>query len=227
VAERQDIRPRSRRAFGCVTWFYTGTLVLLAVAFLLSVPFRYAGEREVYRVILSIVDLYGFVFFVPGTALAAVLGARTYRTEGRRPRLFGAAGGAVVGWACFFLISWLMNVMGLQEREQLVGSVVFPALRAGPLLYMLIALSLASLVLVLAAVFSRGSFGTRRATLLASAILALVAGLASLVMDPGLLAFAGVAVSTLACAAAGWVMGYGYTRAGGKEAFPPEVASRR
>ncbi|WP_273846443.1 hypothetical protein [Rubrobacter calidifluminis] len=219
--EEAGLRSPHRRAFGCVSWFYTATLVLLAAAFLLSVPFRYAGEREVYRVVLSIVDLYGFVLIVPGTFLAAAVGARTQKTDARAAGRAGAAGGAVLGWASFLLIAWVMNAMGLQERRELSSSVVFVGLHAGALLYVFMGLSLISIALLLAAVFSRAGACGRGRVLRAAALLTVLPGLASLALAPGTLAVAGLAVSTISCALAGWVMGYGYARAGGREAPSP------
>ncbi|MCL6439510.1 MAG: hypothetical protein K6T51_12955 [Rubrobacteraceae bacterium] len=216
--EEAGLRSSHRRAFGCVSWFYTAILVLLAAAFLLSVPFRYAGEREVYRVVLSIVDLYGFVLIVPGTFLAAAVGARTQKTDARAAGRAGAAGGAVLGWACFLLVSWVMNAMGLQERRELSSSVVFVGLHAGALLYGFIALSLVSVALLFVAVLPRTGTRTRERALLFAALFAVLPGLASLALAPSLLAVAGLAVSTISCALAGWVMGYGYARAGGREA---------
>ena len=42
------LRPRYRRAFGCVTWVYMGMLVFLAANFLLVLPSRYLGSGELY-----------------------------------------------------------------------------------------------------------------------------------------------------------------------------------
>src|SRR5215218_9214587 len=46
--ERTGLRPRYRRAFGCVTWVYMGMLVFLAANFLLVLPSRYLGSGELY-----------------------------------------------------------------------------------------------------------------------------------------------------------------------------------
>ena len=81
--ERRGLQPRYRRAFGCVTWLYMAILTFLAAAFLLLLPFRYVGSGEVYK-LLGGLSFFGLVLIVPGTALAAALGARTYRSQRRR-----------------------------------------------------------------------------------------------------------------------------------------------
>ncbi len=224
--EEQGVRPRSRRAFGCVTWFYTGILTLLAVAFLLSVPFRYISDREVYRVILSLVDLYVLVLIVPGTVLAAVLGARTYRVGYRQGGAIGAGIGAIIGWIGFFVLAWTMNALGLEKKEKIVQTVIFPGLQASAMLYAFILLALVAAVLVLFALFSRRPFELRRRLVFLAAALAAVPGIVSLAMDPGLLSIVGVIVSTLAAAVSGWVGGIGYARAGGNEMLPPDAAQK-
>src|SRR5919205_4461109 len=45
---RGAIRPKSRRAFGCVTWVNIAMLVFLATAFLLPLPLRYVGNGEIF-----------------------------------------------------------------------------------------------------------------------------------------------------------------------------------
>ena len=224
--EEQGVRPRSRRAFGCLTWFYTGILALLAVAFLLSVPFRYVSDREIYRVILSLVDLYVLVLIIPGTVLAAILGARTYRVGYRQGGAIGAGIGAMIGWICFFLLAWAMNALGMEKREKIVQTVIFPGLQASAMLYAFVLLALVAAALVLFALFSRRSFELRRRLVLLATVLAVLPGIVSLAIDPGLLGIVGVIVSTLAAAVSGWVGGIGYARAGGDEMLPPGAAQK-
>ena len=81
--ERRGLQPRYRRAFGCVTWLYMAILAFVAAAFLLLLPFRYVGSGEVYK-LLGGLSFLGLVLILPGTALAAALGARTYRSQRRR-----------------------------------------------------------------------------------------------------------------------------------------------
>ena len=87
--ESRGLQPRYRRAFGCVTWLYMAILAFLAAAFLLLLPFRYVGSGEVYR-LLGGLSFFGLVLIVPGMVLAAILGARTYRSQRTRgPRRDG------------------------------------------------------------------------------------------------------------------------------------------
>ena len=94
--ERRGLQPRYRRAFGCVTWLYMAILAFLAAAFLLLLPFRYVGSGEIYR-LLSGLSFFGLVLILPGMALAAALGARTYRSQRRRGTRVGMGIGAGVG----------------------------------------------------------------------------------------------------------------------------------
>jgi hypothetical protein len=210
--EQRVLQPRSRRAFGCVTWAYMAILTFLAAAFLLLLPFRYVGSGEVYK-LLGGLSFFGLVLILPGTALAAVLGARTYRSQRRRGIRVGMGVGAIVGWTSFFALAWLTGVL-----RPSTGS-------SGLAYYAFVPLALAATVLVLYALFtSEADFDRRRNLVFAGAVVAVVAGLAILVSDFEPLAVIGALVSTVAAALAGWVAGVGYSRAGGNEMIPPGAA---
>jgi hypothetical protein len=212
--EQRALRPRYRRAFGCVTWLYTAILTFLAAAFLLLLPFRYVGSGDVYKLLAGL-SFFGLVLIVPGTALAAALGARTYRSQRRRGTRVGVGIGALVGWTSFFALAWLTGVL-----RPSAGS-------SGPAYYAFVPLALAATALVLYALFARGAdFDRRRNLVLAGAALAVVAGLAVLLSDFDPLAIIGALASTTAAALAGWVGGVGYSRAGGDEMIPPGAVLR-
>jgi hypothetical protein len=212
--ERRALQPRYRRAFGCVTWLYMAILTFLAAAFLLLLPFRYVGSGDVYK-LLGGLSFFGLVLIVPGMALAAALGARTYRSQRRRGTRVGMGVGALVGWTSFFTLAWLTGVL-----RPSTGS-------SGPALYAFAPLALVAGGLVLYALFARGTgFDRRRNLVLAGAALAVVAGLAVLLSDFEPLAIIGALVSTVAAALAGWVGGVGYSRAGGDDMIPPGAVLR-
>ena len=212
--ERRGLQPRYRRAFGCVTWLYMAILAFLAAAFLLLLPFRYVGSGEVYK-LLGGLSFLGLVLILPGTALAAALGARTYRSQRRRGTRAGTGVGAIGGWLTFFTLAWLT---GLVEPS---------ATAVGPTSYAFPPLALAAAGLVLYALFSRGAgFDRRRNLVLAAAAVAGAAGLAVLAADFEVLALVGALVSTAAAALAGWVAGVGYSRAGGDDMIPPGAVRR-
>src|ERR687893_2193708 len=101
------LRPQYRRAFGCVTWVNMAVLIFLLAAFLLVLPFRYVGEREVYSATLLGLAFVCIALILPGMALGAALGARTYRVENAVGPRAGAAVGAVGGLAGYLLFSLL------------------------------------------------------------------------------------------------------------------------
>jgi hypothetical protein len=215
VERRSGLQPRYRRAFGCVTWLYMAILTFLAAAFLLLLPFRYVGSGEVYKLLAGL-SFFGLLLILPGTALAAVLGARTYRSQRRRGTRVGMGIGAIVGWLSFFTLAWLTGLVGPSAAS------------VGPISYAFPPLALAAAGLVLYAMFSRHSdFDRRRNLFLAGAAVALVAGLVVLAADFEPLAVVGALISTLAAALAGWVAGVGYSRAGGDDMIPPGAARRR
>jgi len=189
-------------------------LAFLAAAFLLLLPFRYVGSGEVYR-LLGGLSFFGLVLILPGTVLAAALGARTYRSERRRGTRVGMGIGAIVGWTSFFALAWLTQVL----RP--------PAASHGLAFYAFAPLALAATGLVLYALFSREmDFDRRRKLVIVGASLATVAGLAILVSGFEPLAVVGALISTVAAAIAGWVAGIGYYRAGGDEMIPPDAVRR-
>ena len=189
-------------------------LAFLAAAFLLLLPFRYVGSGEVYR-LLGGLSFFGLVLILPGTGLAAALGARTYRSQRRRGTRVGMGVGAIVGWTSFFALGWLTEIL-----RPATGSY-------GLAFYAFVPLALAATGLVLYALFSRAAdFDRRRKLVLTGASLAAIAGLIILVSGFELLAVVGALISTVAAALAGWVAGAGYSRAGGDEMIPPGAVRR-
>ena len=213
--ERRGLQPRYRRAFGCVTWLYMAILTFLAAAFLLLLPFRYVGSGEIYK-LLGGLSFFGLVLILPGMALAAALGARTYRSQRRRGTRAGTGVGAIVGWLAFFTLAWLTGLVGPS------------ATAAGPATYAFPPLALGAAGLVVYALFSsNAAFDRRRNLVLAGAAVALLASLAVLTADFEPLAVVGALVSTTAAALAGWVAGVGYSRAGGDDMIPPGAVRRQ
>jgi hypothetical protein len=216
AGERRGLQPRYRRAFGCVTWLYMAILAFLAAAFLLLLPFRYVGNEEVYR-LLGGLSFFGLVLILPGMALAAALGARTYRSQRRRGARVGMGVGAIVGWLTFFTLAWLTGILSPSADVTSPG--------AAAVAFMPLALVAAGLVLY--ALFSvDAGFERRRNLVSAGAALALAAGLVVLVADFDPLAVVGALVTTAAAALAGWVAGVGYSRAGGDDMIPPGAVRR-
>jgi hypothetical protein len=188
-------------------------LAFLAAAFLLLLPFRYVGSGDVYK-LLGGLSFFGLVLILPGTALAAALGARTYRSVRRRGTRVGMGVGAIVGWLAFFTLAWLTGLVDPSVDA------------AGPASYAFPPLALAAAGLVLYALFSRhADFERRRNLVLAGAAVALAAGLVVLAANFEPLAVVGALISTVAGALAGWVAGVGYSRAGGDEMIPPGAVS--
>lgn len=226
--ERQGLRPRYRRAFGCVTWMYLGMLVFLAANFFLSLPFRYVGAGEVYGYLPPRLAFLGTALLLPGMALAAVLGARTFRTQRRRGTRVGTGIGALIGWSGFFSVVWLAIAFGLDRRDQIFQTVVFPNLGGSLAFYAFVPLTLAATALALYALYARGvDFERRRRLTLIGAALAVVAGLATLATDFDPIGVAGVLISTVSGAIGGYVSGAGYARAGGDDMIPPGAEIRR
>ena len=212
--ERRGLQPRYRRAFGCVTWLYMAILTFLAAAFLLLLPFRYVGSGEVYK-LLGGLSFFGLVLIVPGTALAAALGARTYRSQRRRGTRVGSSIGAIVGWLSFFALAWLTGLVGPSAAS------------VGPISYAFPLLALVAAGSCCTRCSPHADLDRRRNLVLAGAALALVAGLVMLVADFEPLAMVGALISTVAAALAGWVAGVGYSRAGGDDMIPPGAVRRR
>ncbi len=189
-------------------------LTFLAAAFVLLLPFRYVGSGDVYKLLAGL-SFFGLVLILPGMALAAALGARTYRSQRRQGTRVGTGIGALVGWTSFFALVWLTGVLRPSTGP------------SGPAHYAFVPLALVATTLVLYALFAGGAdFSRRRDLVLAGAAFAVVAGLAVLLSAFEPLAIVGALVSTVAAALAGWVGGIGYSRAGGDDMIPPGAALR-
>ena len=226
--ERTGLQPRYRRAFGCVTWLYMGILVFLAANFLLVLPSRYFGGGEIYSFLPPRLALLETILILPGMALAAVLGARTFRTPRRRGMRVGAGVGALIGWSGFFGLEWLAIAFGLNRRDQAFQTVVFSNLGGSLAFYAFVPLTLVATSLVIFALYTRrADFERRRRFVLIGAALAVLAGLAVVATDFDPLGVTGALISTVSGAIGGYVGGSGYARAGGDDMIPPGVEIRR
>jgi hypothetical protein len=198
------LQPRYRRAFGCVTWVNMAILIFLLAAFLLPLPFRYVGSGDIFSEIQIRLALLGLVLILPGMALGAVLGARTYRVERRLGTRAGAGIGATAGLASYLL---------------------FFALIEG--LYLLAMPFVVSAALLLYALFATGQrFERRWWIVLFAAALSTLSGVVALVLDFDLLGLLGALFCMAAAAAGGYVGGMGYARAGGDDMIPPGATIR-
>jgi hypothetical protein len=225
--ERTGLRPRYRRAFGCVTWVYMGMLVFLAANFLLVLPFRYLGSGEFYGYIPPTLAYLGTLLILPGMVLAALLGARTFRTPRKRGTRVGAGVGALIGYSGFFGLEWLAIALGLNRRDQAFRTVVFPELGGSLAFYVFVPLTLIATGLVMYALYSKASdFERRRYLVYAGAALSVLAGLGVVVTDFDPLGVLGALISTLSGAFGGYVSGSGYARAGGDDMIPPGAEIR-
>ena len=220
-----DLRPHTRRAFGCVTWVYMAMLTFLAANFFISLPFRYFGGEAVYNYVPPTLAYVGTVALVPGMVFAAVLGARTYRAPRAVAGRVGAGVGALIGFSGLLSLAWLAAAIGFAEREQAFRSGTFTEV-GGVAFYLSPPLTLAAAVLVVLALYSKGMDASRRRKLgLIGAGLALLAGVGLVLSDPDGVGIAAALISTAAGALAGWVGGVGgYARAGGDEMIPPGSA---
>ena len=179
-------------------------LVFLLAAFLLPLPFRYVGSGEIFSEIQLRLAFLGLILIVPGMALGAVLGARTYRVERRLGMRAGAVIGAVAGLTSYLLFFVLV------ERMPLL---------AAPLV--------ASVVLLLYALFATGrDFNHRGRMVLLAASISALSGVVALLLNFDLLGLLGALFSAAAAAAGGFVGGLGYARAGGDEMMPPGAVSK-
>ncbi len=213
--ERQGIRPRYRRGFGCVTWIYMATLAFLAVASFGLMPVWFFAGWDVFS-LLEGIAFYGILLFLPAIFLAALVGVRTYRVPRRLATRAGAAVGSVVGWTGFIFLVWLENVAGRGFVE------------AGPIYWLTVPAVLAVAALLLYAVFpGKTSMDQRRRLVLIGAAIVGVTGLVLLAANFGLLRVVVALVSTLAGAGGGWTAGIGYARAGGDEMIPPNAQKIR
>ena len=226
--ERKGLRPRYRRAFGCVTWVYMGMLMFLLANFLLVLPSRYFGSGDLFGYLLPRLAFLGTLLILPGMVLAAVLGARTYRTPTRRGLRVGAAVGALIGYSGFFALEWLAIAFGLDQRDQAFRTVLFPDLGGTLAFYAFAPLTLVATGLVMFALYSRTEdFDRRRMMVVIGTVLAVLAGLAIVATDYDTLGVLGALVSTLSGAIGGYASGSGYARAGGDDLIPPGAEIKR
>ena len=205
--QAQGIQPRYRRAFGCVTWIYMGTLAFLAVASLGMMPIWFVAGWGLFSVLEGI-TFYAILIFLPILILGAVVGARTYRSERRQATRNGAAVGTVVGLAGFAFPIWLENIIA--------GDNALYWLAAPPV-------AVAGLLLTYAVFPGNPDFHRRRQLVLISALLTGATGLVLLAFNFSWLQVFVAVVATLAGTAGGWTAGIGHARAGGEEMLPPGV----
>jgi hypothetical protein len=205
-----------------------GMLVFLATNFLLVLPSRYLGSGELYGYLPPALAFLGTFLILPGMVLAALLGARTFRTPRKRGTRVGAGVGALIGYSGFFGLEWLAIALGLNRRDQAFRTVVFPDLEGSLAFYAFVPLTLLATGLVFFALYTRrADFERRRNLVLAGAALAVLAGLGVVATDPAPLGVAGALISTASGAIGGYVGGSGYARAGGDDLIPPGAQIRR
>jgi hypothetical protein len=204
-----------------------GMLVFLAANFLLALPSRYLGSGELYGYLPPTLAFLGTFLILPGMVLAALLGARTFRTPRKRGTRVGAGVGALISYSGFFGLEWLAIALGLNRRDQAFRTVVLPDLEGSLAFYAFVPLTLLATGLVFFALYTRGAaFDRRRNLVLAGTALAVLAGLGVVATDPAPLGVAGALVSTLSGAIGGYVSGSGYARAGGDDLIPPGAEIR-
>lgn len=202
----EGLHPRHRRAFGCVTWIYMATLAFLAAVSMLMMPLWFFGDWNVYS-LLEGPTFAATLLFLPAIIAAAVLGARTYRSERKVATRNGTYIGTVIGWLGYASIVWLE-----------VG-------QASILSYAFIPLAALSSALILYALF-KGDQEKGRNLVALSAALAFVGGAVVLALAGDFIVIAGAVISAISGAAGGWTAGFGYARAGGKEMLPPGVVEK-
>ena len=223
--ERTGLRPQYRRAFGCVTWVYMGMLVFLLSNFLLVLPSRYLGSGDLFGYLPPRLAFLGMALILPGMALAAMLGARTFRTPSKRGTRVGAGVGGLIGFSGFFALEWLATAFGFAQRDQAFRLVLFPDLGGTLAFYAFVPLTLAATGLLIYALYSKNADFDRRLRLaVVGAVLAALAGLGVVATDFDPLGVLGALISTLAAAIGGYVSGSGYARAGGNDMIPPGAA---
>jgi hypothetical protein len=205
-----------------------GMLVFLAANFLLVLPSRYLGSRELYEYLPPTLAYLGTLLLLPGMVLAALLGARTFRTPRARGTRVGAGVGALIGYSGFFGLAWLAIALGLNRRDQAFRTVAFPDLGGSLAFYAFVPLTLLATALVIFALYSKSAdFEQRRRLVYVGAALAVLAGLGVVGTDSDPLGVLGALISTLAGAIGGYVSGAGYARAGGDNMIPPGADIRR
>src|SRR5215213_2180168 len=137
--DQRALKPRSRRAFGCVTWVYMATLAFLAVASFGLMPLWFVLGWNVFSVLEGIA-FFATLLILPAMVLGAALGLRTYRSRRRDATRNGAAIGAIVGWAGFAFLIWLEGVASPDGASPLYWLAAPPVLAAAGLaLYSLFA----------------------------------------------------------------------------------------
>ena len=204
-----------------------GMLIFLAANFLLVLPSRYLGSGELYGYLPPALAFLGTFLILPGMALAALLGARTFRTPRTRATRVGAGVGALIGYSGFFGLQWLASALGLNRRDQAFRTVVFPDLGGSFAFYAFVPLTLLATGLIIFALYTRGvDFERRRRLVVVGAALAVLAWLVVVMTDPDPLGVAGVLISTVSAAIGGYVSGSGYARAGGDDMIPPGAEIR-
>ena len=203
-------------------------LVFLAANFLLVLPSRYLGGGELYGYLPPTLAYLGILLILPGMVLAALLGARTFRTTRTLGTRVGAGVGALIGYSGFFGLAWLAIALGLNRRDQAFRTVVFPDLGGSFAFYAFVPLTLLAAGLVIYALYIKAAdFGRRRTLVYAGSTLAVLAGLGVVAADPDPLGVAGALISTLSGAIGGYVSGSGYARAGGDDMIPPGAGIQR
>lgn len=225
--ERRGLAPRYRRAFGCVTWVYMGMLTFLAANFFIALPFRYVGDGAVYGYVPPTLAYLGMAVLFPGMVLAAVLGARTYRSPRRVAARVGTGVGALIGLSGYLSLVWASAAFGFAERDQAFRTEIFADV-GGVFFYAFPVLTLAGTVLLVFALYSRKADLERRQRLgLVGTGLAVLAGLGMAISDPDFVGYVALVISIVSAALAGWVGGAGgYARAGGDEMIPPGAEIR-
>jgi hypothetical protein len=199
-----------------------GMLVFLLANFLLVLPSRYLGSGDLFGYLPPRLAFLGMALILPGMALAAVLGGRTFRTPSKRGTRVGAGVGALIGFSGFFALEWLATAFGFAQRDQAFRLVLFPDLGGTLAFYAFVPLTLAATGLVIYALYSKNADFDRRLRLaVVGAVLAALAGLGVVATDFDILGLLGALISTLAAAVGGYVSGAGYARAGGNDMIPP------
>jgi hypothetical protein len=134
----------------------------------------------------------------------------------------GAGVGALIGFSGLLSLVWISAALGFAERDQAFRSGTFTEVGGVPF-YLFPPLTLAAAVLVVFALYSKGTDLPRRQRLgLVGAGLALLAGIGLVLSDPDAVGIAAILISAVSGALGGWVGGAGgYARAGGDEMIPP------
>ena len=205
-----------------------GILAFLLANFLISLPFRYVGNEDIFGYVPARLAFLGLALILPGMALAAVLGLRTYRAEKRRAVRVGAGIGALIGWTGFFSLAWFAAAFGFDRRDLAFRVEIFPGLGDSYAFYLFPQLIVLATIIVMFSLYSRqANFEIRRRAALAGTALALLAGFLVIITSFDGLGVAGVLISTVSAAFGGYVSGMGYARAGGDDRIPPGATIRR